>query len=221
MNILRKLADNSRPNGLGTKMRLKRHEFFMGLISRMPNPIMILDVGGTELYWKTMNLADSKDVQITLLNLEKKDVSAKNMISIAGNAINMSKFENKSFDIVFSNSVIEHVGDFNNQIHMAREVTRIGKRYFIQTPNYWFPMEPHFLVPGFQWLPQALRVWLIRHYDLGWHQKITDLEQARSLVKHTRLLTQKEFQSLFPKGKLYKEKILGLTKSFIVYNGWD
>lgn len=221
MNFLKILADNSHPGGFGTKMRLKRHAFFAGLISSIPHPIKILDVGGTELYWKTMRMADSQDIQITLLNLEKKEISAKNMISIAGDATQMDTFEDQSFNIVFSNSVIEHVGDFEAQRRMAQEVARVGKRYFIQTPNYWFPMEPHFLVPGFQWLPVALRVWLIRHFNLGWHKKITDIEQARDLVNHTRLLTKKEFQSLFPEAKLYEEKIFGLTKSFILYAGWD
>jgi ubiquinone/menaquinone biosynthesis C-methylase UbiE len=221
MSLLKKLADNSHPDGFGTKMRLKRHAFFVGLISSIHRPIEILDVGGTELYWNTMGMAGSQDLQITLLNLEKKEISSKNMISIAGDATHMDAFEDQSFDIVFSNSVIEHVGDCEAQRRMAREVARIGKRYFIQTPNYWFPMEPHFLVPGFQWLPIALRVWLIGRFNLGWHQRIRDLEQARDLVHHTRLLTKKEFQSLFPKAKLYEEKIFGLTKSFIMYDGWD
>jgi hypothetical protein len=221
MSLLKKLANNSHPAGLGTKMRLKRHAFFVGLISPMHRPIKILDVGGTEPYWKAMGMAGSQDIQFTLLNLKKKETSSKNMISIAGDATQMGEFEDQSFDIVFSNSVIEHVGDFGAQGRMAREVARIGKRYFIQTPNYWFPMEPHFLVPGFQWLPIALRVWLIRHFNLGWHQRIKDFEQARDLINHTRLLTKREFRSLFPKAKLYEEKIFSLTKSFIMYDGWD
>jgi len=221
MRLLKKLADNSDPGGFGTKMRLKRHAFFVGLISSIDRPIKILDVGGIELYWKTMKMADSQDLQITLLNLEKKEISSKNMISIAGDATQMDAFKDQSFDIVFSNSVIEHVGDFEAQSRMAREVARIGQRYFVQTPNYWFPMEPHFLVPGFQWLPITLRIWLIRHFNLGWHQRISDFEQARDLITHTRLLTKREFRSLFPKAKLYEEKIFGLTKSFIMYDGWD
>ena len=221
MNLLKRLADNTHPGGLGTRMRKKRHAFFVGLIQSLHKPLKILDVGGTELYWKAMELPETLEFKVVLLNLEKHDVFSKGFISVVGNATDMKEMEDQSFDVVFSNSVIEHVGDLQAQRRMANEVTRIGKRYFIQTPNFWFPMEPHFLVPGFQWLPRALRVWLIRHFNLGWHKRITDLEQARDLVDHTRLLTKKEFQSLFPDAKLYEEKIFGLTKSFILYNGWD
>lgn len=200
MNLLKRLADNTHPGGLGTRMRKKRHAFFVGLIQSFHKPIKILDVGGTELYWKAMELPETLEFKVVLLNLEKHDVFSKGFISVVGNATDMKEMEDQSFDVVFSNSVIEHVGDLQAQRRMANEVTRIGKRYFIQTPNYWFPMEPHFLVSGFQWLPRALRVWLIRHFNLGWHKRITDL------VNHTRLLTKKGFQSLFPDAKLYKEK---------------
>ena len=62
----------------------------------------------------------------------------------------MDFFKDKSFDAVFSNSVIEHVGTFEDQKMMANEVIRVTNFYFIQTPNLYFPIEPHFLVPFFQ-----------------------------------------------------------------------
>jgi SAM-dependent methyltransferase len=202
-------------------MRLRRHALFADLVSSVPKPVTILDVGGTELYWKTMGITDAEDLRITLLNLNKIETSTKNMISVAGDATRMDEFQDQSFDVVFSNSVIEHVGALEDQRRMAREVVRIGKRYFVQTPNYWFPIEPHFLLPGFQWLPVPVRVWLIRRFNLGWYQKVTDPEQARDLIHHNRLLTKKEFQGLFPGAALYEEKIAGLTKSFIVYSSWE
>ena len=221
MKLLKKLASNTQSNGFGTRMRLRRHAFFSHLISSIPRPINILDVGGTELYWKTMRVSDSDDLQITLLNLKKKEPSAKNMVAVVGDATQMDEFEDQSFDIVFSNSVIEHVGDFEQQKRMAREIIRIGKRYFVQTPNYWFPIEPHFLLPGFQWLPVPARIWMIRRSNLGWYQRTPDPEGARDLIHHNRLLTKKEFKSLFPGAKLYEEKIVGLTKSFVAYSGWE
>lgn len=202
-------------------MRKKRHAFFVELLRSIPPPVKILDVGGTELYWKAMGFPESNRYEIVLLNLEQQEITLKYIKSIKGNATRMNEIGDLSFDVVFSNSVIEHVGDFEAQRSMACEVARISKRYFIQTPNYWFPMEPHFLVPGYQWLPVALRIWLIRHFNLGWYSKVEDMEQARDLVNHTRLLTKKKFQSLFPGANLYEEKIFGITKSFIVYGGWD
>ncbi len=218
---IKNLFHSYKKSGLGYRSRSKRHAFFMQLMYDVPKPVILLDMGGTQNYWESMGINEADEMRISLVNLQTEKTSYSNFKSFAGDATNLMGFSDKSFDVVFSNSVIEHVGDFQAQKRMANEVTRIGKRYFIQTPNYWFPMEPHFLVPGFQWLPVALRVWLIRHFNLGWHKRITDLEQARDLVNHTRLLTKKEFQSLFPDAKLYEEKIFGLTKSFILYNGWD
>jgi hypothetical protein len=97
---------------------------------------------------------------------------------------------------------------------------RVGKRYFLQTPNLYFPIEPHVLFPFFQFLPISLRVWLLNNFTMGWYGKVTDKQEARDLVISTRLLTRKELSMLFPESTIYEEKILGLTKSFIVYAGW-
>lgn len=160
------------------------------------------------------------DVQITLLNLEKQGTSSKNIISVAGDARQMS-FQNQSFDVVFSNSVIEHLGDFGSQQKMAGEIRRIGRRYFVQTPNRGFPMEPHFLFPFFQFFPFSVRVWIASHYKIGWYCRPNDPAAAKREVEAIRLLNQQEFQSLFPEAKFYRERFFGMTKSFIAYHGWD
>jgi 2-polyprenyl-3-methyl-5-hydroxy-6-metoxy-1,4-benzoquinol methylase len=195
--------------------------FFLELINSIPGSLNILDVGGTELYWKSLGFTASSRIQITLLNLVREKVTSLHMASIAGNATDMKELKDQSFDIVFSNSVIEHVGHFEAQRCMAREVMRVGKKYFIQTPNYWFPMEPHFLFPGFHWLPQSIRIWLVKNFNLGWVRKTANTEQARDLIDHHRLLSKQEFIKLFPGAKIYEEKILGLVKSYIAYGGWE
>ena len=126
-----------------------------------------------------------------------------------------------SFDVVFSNSVIEHVGTYQDQIQMAKEVRRVGKRYFVQTPNKYFPLEPHFLFPLFQFLPINIRVLLLQNFKLGWFSKTPDKVKAREIVESIRLLDKREFISLFPNAELYEEKIFGMTKSFVVYGGWS
>jgi hypothetical protein len=161
------------------------------------------------------------DVHITLINLGQQNTSAKNIISVAGDAREMPGFQDQSFDVVFSNSVIEHVGDFHNQQKMAGEIRRIGKRYFVQTPNRGFPMEPHFLFPFFQFLPFSTRVWIASHYKVGWYCRPNDPVAARREVEAIRLLKKRELQSLFPEAKLYQERFFGMTKSFIAYHGWE
>jgi SAM-dependent methyltransferase len=213
------IADNRDEQSLAVQFRRKRFAFFQSLLSRLKRPVHILDVGGVEDYWKMMRMNDDQ-VFITLLNLTQENVTAPHMTSMVGDARRLQMDDN-SFDVVFSNSVIEHVGTFQDQLQMAREVCRVGKRYFVQTPNKYFPLEPHFLFPFFQFLPFGLQATLLQHFNLGWFQKVPDLQKAREIVESIRLLDRREFTSLFPRAAFYEEKAIGITKSFVVYGGWD
>ncbi len=129
-------------------------------------------------------------------------------------------FPDKSFDVVYSNSVIEHVGNSLDQREMANHIRRVGKRHFVQTPNYYFPIEPHFLFPGFQFLPTSARAHLLNRFDLGWMAREPTLDVARDVVDSVRLLKRSEFVRLFPDSHIYDETFCGLTKSFIAYDGF-
>ena len=133
----------------------------------------------------------------------------------------MSVIGDRAFDVVFSNSVIEHLGIFEDQQSMAAEIRRVGKRYYVQTPNRFFPIEPHFLVPFFQFLPIGLKARMLRRIDLGWYKKVPSLELARKTVQSIRLLSEKDLSKLFPEAHLYRERFCGLVKSFVAYAGWD
>lgn len=219
--LLRKFANSSVKGSLADKFRNKRFSLFKQLIHKhIDQNISILDVGGTEIYWERMGLI-KPNVHITLLNLKEVPTKYDNLESVSGDARNMSNFDDNYFYIIHSNSVIEHVGNFSDQQNMANEVKRVGKSYFVQTPNYYFPIEPHFLFVGFQFLPLKVRAFLIRHFNLGWYKKTPDYEQSIIVAKSARLLKKSELTKLFPKAKIYKEKIFGLTKSFIVYDGFD
>lgn len=215
--------DFRRDDSLAIKLRMKRIILFKELISSIPNiskPIKILDVGGTEIFWERMGFADDERYYITLLNLSKVETHHQNLISFVGDARGMPQFNNGEFDVVFSNSVIEHVGEYEDQKKMAKEIQRVGKRYFIQTPNFYFPFEPHFLFPFFQFFPLWLKVLMVQHFNLGWYTKIPDKEKAIKTVNSIRLLKRKELMVLFPGGTIFEEKFMGLTKSFVIYNGW-
>ncbi len=201
-------------------MRKKRIAHFESLITPLRKPLTILDVGGTQAFWKLVGLIND-DLKITLYNVSHFNVSYPTLVSMAGDARDMQEFKDKEFQIVFSNSVIEHVGSFAQQRQMADEVQRVGDRFYVQTPNRYFPLEPHFLFPFFQFLPVSFRVFLVTHFNLGWRGNIPDRQEALRAVQEIRLLTEKELKDLFPGAKIYKEKLLGLTKSFIVYKGWE
>jgi ubiquinone/menaquinone biosynthesis C-methylase UbiE len=214
-----RLIDNRDPQSLASRLRKKRLGLFWLLVSGLPEPVTILDIGGTEIFWQISGLPLKKKLNITLLNLERIPTSLPNISSVAGDAREI-QFPDLHFDVVFSNSVIEHVGNYSDQERMAGEVMRVGKRYFIQTPNKYFPIEPHFVFPLYQFLPNTIQVWLLQNFKLGWIKRTPDKEKARETIKSIRLLRKTEFEALFPQSKIWEEKFLGLTKSFIAYGGW-
>lgn len=218
--MLRILADNRDPRSLAAHLRRKRFAFFESLVSRVPKPLRILDVGGTQRFWEVMGFAGAERMEITILNLTLQPVSLPNFTGVVGDARDL-QFADSSFDVVFSNSVIEHVGSYQDQCRMAREVKRVGTRYFLQTPNRYFPIEPHFLFPYFQFLPVPVRVWLLQHFTLGWRSRTPDGVEAKALVESIRLLSKAELLALFPEACLFQERLMGLTKSFVVYAGWS
>lgn len=210
------ISDNTNKRSLSNRYRSRRFLFFMSLINRIPKPLRILDIGGTQSYWEMMEFSNP-DVKVTLLNLYPQKVTGNQFESIEGNATSLVSFPDKSVDVVHSNSVIEHLFTKETQQLMADEVRRVAKNYFIQTPNYYFPIEPHWVFPFFQFLPFYVRVWLTRHWRLGHIPRIADKHQAEQQVGEIRLLTKKEMQALFPEAHIYEEKFLFFTKSFTAY----
>ena len=197
-------------------MRAKRNRKFRSLLDDMPRPFSILDVGGTPAVWETIGLVDQPDVQITILNLALEPTRYSNVRSVTGDARYMREFRDREFDVVYSNSVIEHVGNMEQMIRMASEIRRVGKRYFVQTPNRYFPIEPHFVFPMFQFLPVPVRVLLVQNFSLGWISRAPDHRQAEQTVRSINLLSRRELQGLFPDGRMLEEKMLGLTKSLLI-----
>jgi hypothetical protein len=198
------------------RQRKIRFGFFSKLLDTVDKPIRILDVGGEQVYWESMGFSD-KNVHITLLNLWTTPVSSSNFVSVIGDATSLKEYKDKEFDIVFSNSVIEHLFSWENQVKMANEVRRVGKRYFIQTPNYYFPIEPHWVFPFFQFLPKIMKVALTQHFTLGHYPKTGNRLKSIERVNEVKLLTRKKMQRLFPEADIYKEIFFGLTKSITAY----
>ena len=219
-SLIRSLADNSDSQSLATRMRRRRFELFLSLLRRLDGHAEILDIGGTQQFWDLMLGDEPADIRVTLLNIEHQRVSSSRFVSAVGDARAIPQFGTASFDVVFSNSVIEHVGDYEAQRRMANEIQRVGKRYFVQTPNKRFPLEPHFLFPWFQYLPVSVRSWMVNHFDVGWYRRIPDRSVALAEVESIQLLTRRQFGSLFPGARIHEEKVAGLTKSFIAIGGW-
>jgi SAM-dependent methyltransferase len=109
-------------------------------------------------------------------------------------------FEDGAFDVVFSNAVVEHVGGREAQRRFVAEALRVGRRVFLTTPNRWFPVEVHTLLPLVHWLPEPLAH---RAYDLA----------RKPWAKENHLLGPRDLRGLFP-GEV-KVVNLGMTLAAI------
>lgn len=201
--MIKRFSSLDNPDSMASKMRRKRFEMFASMLPPSPR---ILDLGGEVRYWQRQ--PPIPGAHITLVNVDDTHMQPHDgYTSIVGDACDLSQFEDGEFDIVHSNSLIEHVGDWTRQRHLAAEVRRVGRAYWIQTPNRYFPLEPHFHLPLFQFWPMRLRLW--------WYRKASDF--IRSEIQTIRLLTQNEMRRLFPDGALWRERLFGLTKSLVMY----
>jgi SAM-dependent methyltransferase len=203
------------------RLRKRRFLFFKELLSAIPRPVTILDVGGSPWFWESMGFHKENDIRLTLVNLMRLETDQPNFNSIVQDARDMRQFKDKEFDIVFCNSLFEHIVDADDRALISNEIRRVAKRYFIQTPNRYFPIEPHSFMPFFQFFPLRLKIWLLAHLDMGWYKKLKDKDKAREVADSVRLLDRKEIKGLFPEASVYEEKFLWLTKSFVMYYGWD
>lgn len=173
----------------------------------------ILDVGGDVYPWNELNPA----ARVTILNISPpRSIPNNNQFEFVVGTGTDLQYPDGSFDLVFSNSVIEHVGDLLAQEQFAREALRVGKRVYCQTPNKWFPIEPHFIAIFIHWLPFPIARKLVRFGTIwGWVNKPSQ-EVIDSYLSTIRLLTMRELVGLFPGCTLRRERVLGLTKSFII-----
>jgi hypothetical protein len=224
---LKKLADNESSNSLATKLRKKRFALFEDLVAdyvrnyQVGSVLKIVDVGGVPRAWEDSALVRAEclgtiSVKVTILNIKPYASKFPNLKCLVGDATDMREFRDKEFDIAFSNSVIEHVGNYDAQLKMSREIKRIANIYFLQTPNFYFPIEPHYLLPIIHFLPLEIKVWYMCNFDIRKRKKANTREEALARINSINLLTEKQLVALFPDSTLIKEKFLLLDKSFIV-----
>jgi Methyltransferase domain len=175
----------------------------------------VLDIGGSTLIWEFATVRP----QLTILNLPTALAPAGDNVSLVAGDGRHLPFEDAAFDIVFSNSVIEHVGTRRDQQHFAAEVARVGRNYWVQTPNRHFPIELHLMLPLIHYLPKRWQRPIAERFTI-WQLLARPSEaQRRFYVDHflndLNLLTRHELQSLFPDGRIMRERFLGWPKSLI------
>jgi hypothetical protein len=120
----------------------------------------------------------------------------------------------RRYDLVFSNSVLEHVGGHERRMRFAEAVHRLADAHWVQTPYRYFPIEPHWIAPGMQFLPVRARAALARRWPLA-KVRASDLRGALDGVLSTELVDRTQLRYYFPDSAIRAERLAGLPKSLI------
>jgi SAM-dependent methyltransferase len=189
----------------GNRFRKQRFIIFQELL--LEENDLILDLGYGYGAFEDQMAEKKFPNKIIALDLVIRDVYRhKNVIAFIRADAGYMPFAEDSIDLIFCNSLIEHVGDWSTQFQVFQEITRVSRKFYLQTPNKHFPIELHHLVPFFQYLPRSLQNWIgqkiLGHYEELWLLNWRDASKLAELDREICLI---------------KEKIIGITKSFVLY----
>jgi len=202
-------------NKIFVHFRRRRMKKFFALIAPTPSTRMI-DIGGAPITW-TREAGVETTFPITLCNIRfPRDLASQGarFSAVEADATELP-FPDKSFDVAFSNSVIEHLGTWERQQAFAREARRVGDKLWIQTPARSFPIEPHYLAPFIHFLPKNWQRRLARRATLWGLLTKPSPQVIDEWIDELRLLSYSEFKQLFPDCHILKERLLGFTKSYV------
>ena len=173
----------------------------------------ILDVGGTVDYWSYIKCKP----KITIFNIfEATEQLPPNFSWVVGDGRRML-FNNNEFDIVFSNSVIEHVKAGADQHNISKEILRVGKSFFVQTPYKYALVDSHYMTFLVHWLPRSIQKKLLRYTSVWGLLRKPAKSTIDHMVNTTNLLSLHEMKRCFPGSRIRKERFLFWPKALIAY----
>jgi hypothetical protein len=197
--------------------RRRRFQLFLRLMKPKRSDIL-LDVGGYPGFWTSHPQPVKRIDSLNLheVSWSRQDAPNHDVRTLVGDGCSLA-MPDKSYDIGFSNSVIEHVGSWERQLQFASEIRRVAKALWVQTPAYECPIEPHYMAPFIHYLPRSFQKLILRWCTLwGWIER-PNAEQISSMVETTRLLRKSEMRQLFPDCEIVTERMFWLIpKSYIV-----
>lgn len=188
------------------------------LLARFPRleDMRVLDLGGATWIWTS---APVRPKSVVVLNLDKNSlqVTPSWLTTVCADACDPPVWLlAEEFDLVYSNSVIEHLGGYWRRRRFAETVQRTGHHHWIQTPARYFPVEPHWMFPCFQFLPPRARAFVSRNWRLKSPVfEGTSREQSLDDALSIELVSTAEMRMLFPGSTIYRERVAGLTKSIV------
>jgi hypothetical protein len=185
----------------------------------------VLDLGGTVKFWEAAGIADAEGMVITLANNHAMDTTNANQVNSFANirewdvdVLRIGSNEFAKFDVIVSNSFIEHLTCWEDQCRVARRIIESGRPYFIQTPNKASPIDPHFprpYVPFFAVYPKHMQARLLTLGGLGGGWRAPSMEAALWALKFYNPLGVADMRRLFPNAELQIERPMGVPMSIL------
>lgn len=207
-----RFVDTASPRSLSSTFRTHRWRL---LLDRFPDlaSMTVLDLGGTVAGW---SVAPVEPGRLTIVNCEPAAGPVPDTVEVVlGDACALDRsITGRAWDLVFANSVIEHVGGHDRRVAFAESIRALAPSHWVQTPNRWFPVEPHFLVPGLQFLPTRLRALVIAGWPLNkWRP--ADRRAAMEAALELELIGRAELAHYFPTSTILAERLGPFTKSLV------
>jgi hypothetical protein len=179
----------------------------------------VLDIGGTLDSWR---LAPKRPNQLVLLNLSIGRARSENsqdddrVVTMVGDACDPpAALSAEHFDLIYSNSVIEHVGGHWRRERFAGTVHRFAEHHWIQTPYRYFPIEPHWLFPFFQHLSVSAKAHVTARWPVGSYARVRSVGEAIPRTLEIELIDVTAMKHYFPGSEIVREKAAVLTKSLV------
>ena len=176
----------------------------------LSDTMRIIDVGGRKSNWTLID--KEPDITITNIEFSHYEDGRFHYVHTDGGTL---PYPDGTFDLCYSNSVIEHVGGETARQTFAHEIRRIAPRYYVQTPNKWFFSDPHTVGAFVHWLPKSWQRKLIRWCSFWGLVDRPSQAKIDALLEEINLLTEAQMRALFPDATIVKERFLGMTKSII------
>ena len=200
------------PDSLGGRRRARRWRWLVETFPEL-DQMSVLDLGGSLSTWER---APVRAKHVHVVNISKPPAQVPDWAEVerADACALPPHIASRRYDLVFSNSVIEHVGGHERRVRFAEAVRSLSDRYWVQTPYRYFPIEPHWLVPGLQFLPIAMRARIAHKWPLVYTPGRAKAAVLNT-VMWTELIDRTQMRHYFPDAELRAERVAGLTKSLI------
>lgn len=205
-----KFVDPDRAGSFTHRFRQQRTEEFKRRFPGLAD-MRVLDLGGTTVSWSVLGL---RPASVTIVNL---DHDGKAPCEPWMKMVDADACEGGfgQYDLVFSNSLMEHLGGHARRQQFANVVRESAPAWWIQTPYRYFPIEPHWVFPGMQFLPFRMRVMICQHWSMLDMPACKDANEAADLVASTELISATEMRTYFPTSEIWFERIAGIPKSLV------